>query len=471
MAVQEISGAGNIKLAFPRKREKPSNNDFNYYLNAILQQPHQTNVENNNVTYKNNTENQNYSRDVKENEVRERLTSKKSKEVSQDNRGPDNEVSKIQEEKGKEINNNEVGNQDKNKADGTQKDALKKDALKKDAQKIDGIFTKALVVANGKKTTVDIRNLSDVQSKVQPGKLDQKEFLSHIGKVLGIQNLDVKELLAKGLLSEEEVKSLLAEALNSGKKAHSSKNIKEITEELKAMSSEKANKIGTIKDINLFEGQNKGLYSGQKDFLKDFDNGIKVIHTSTGQKKGSELSQVNRANISSLGSENGNSSALATSHVQFSSLLPQDNSQLGGTGISNIPSLITNVLETARLVRTGGQQEIQIKLQPETLGNLKLRATVEGNNLTLHLLVESTEAAKALQVAIPELRQAVYQQGLNLDQVQVQVGSEGSSENNQTGDFNKNRQGQNLHGQVADWMNYDENEPGSSTWYNLNYLA
>lgn len=94
--------------------------------------------------------------------------------------------------------------------------------------------------------------------------------------------------------------------------------------------------------------------------------------------------------------------------------------------LRNLPEITGAVLEAARVARATGRQELEIRLQPENLGHMKLTASLMEGRLAVHLLVESREAARVLQAAVPEMRQTLAQQGFHLDQVHVQVGGEGS---------------------------------------------
>ncbi|MBE3572684.1 MAG: flagellar hook-length control protein FliK [Moorella humiferrea] len=94
--------------------------------------------------------------------------------------------------------------------------------------------------------------------------------------------------------------------------------------------------------------------------------------------------------------------------------------------LRNLSEITSAVLEAARVTRSTGRQELEIRLQPENLGHMKLTASLMEGRLVVHFLVENREAARILQAAVPEMRQTLIQQGFHLDQVQVQVGGEGS---------------------------------------------
>lgn len=139
-------------------------------------------------------------------------------------------------------------------------------------------------------------------------------------------------------------------------------------------------------------------------------------------------------------------------------------------GVNNLPEVIASTLTAARLARTGSQRELELQLQPENLGTLKLRASLEGGRMILHLLVESSEAARALQAAVPEMRQAVAGQGLRLDQVQVQVGGDGQAGDNQNGGNGGYHRGDGRQPQAPLWPEAAVARDATGN-YRLNYLA
>lgn len=158
----------------------------------------------------------------------------------------------------------------------------------------------------------------------------------------------------------------------------------------------------------------------------------------------------------------------------FPALFPGNGQQAGGVvlPVSNLPGVLATIMASARMSRSGSQQELEIQLQPESLGNMKLKATLEGGRLVLHLLVENSEAARALQAAVPEMRQAVAQQGLRLDQVQVQVGGEGPGSGSQAGDSGEQSRGSpGWYRGMPGWAGHEEKETVSASWYRLDYLA
>ncbi|OIQ59577.1 flagellar hook-length control protein FliK [Moorella thermoacetica] len=157
----------------------------------------------------------------------------------------------------------------------------------------------------------------------------------------------------------------------------------------------------------------------------------------------------------------------------FNAIMGGNSQQAGNqvAQINNLPQVFATILSTARLAATNGRQELELQLQPENLGKLKLRALLDGGRLTLQLLVESSEAARALQAAVPEMRQAAAVQGLRLDQVQVQVGGDGQgSGRHQADSQGEYRQGAGWRRQSPGWPGSPDLE-GTINRYRLDYLA
>ncbi|AOQ23433.1 hypothetical protein MTAT_10140 [Moorella thermoacetica] len=158
----------------------------------------------------------------------------------------------------------------------------------------------------------------------------------------------------------------------------------------------------------------------------------------------------------------------------FNAIMGGNSQQAGNqvAQINNLPEVFATILSTARLAATNGRQELELQLQPENLGKLKLRALLDGGRLTLQLLVESSEAARALQAAVPEMRQAAAVQGLRLDQVQVQVGGDGHGGGRHQADSQgEYRQGSGWRRQSPGWPVRPSNLEGTINRYRLDYLA
>ncbi|MBE3580483.1 MAG: flagellar hook-length control protein FliK [Thermoanaerobacteraceae bacterium] len=86
----------------------------------------------------------------------------------------------------------------------------------------------------------------------------------------------------------------------------------------------------------------------------------------------------------------------------------------------NATELAARITSLTREGRTQ-RQELELQLKPPGLGKMRLYTVLVDNRLSVHMVVETPEAGRVLQLSLPELRQALQGQGLSLDQVQVQV--------------------------------------------------
>ncbi|MEW8957616.1 MAG: flagellar hook-length control protein FliK [Moorella sp. (in: firmicutes)] len=194
-------------------------------------------------------------------------------------------------------------------------------------------------------------------------------------------------------------------------------------------------------------GSSQAGLTTAKNILNSTEPGPGMNHTG-GQR---EPGTVGGAGIT------GNDS-IVTGQGSFPTVFLGTDWQAGGMvlPVSNLPEVMTVIMASARMSRSGSQQELEIQLWPENLGNMKLKAVLEGGRLVVHLLVENSEAARTLQAAVPEMRQAVAQQGLRLDQVQMQVGdsAKGTAQQGLRLDFDQAQAGNSVKrtaGFGADW--------------------
>lgn len=70
-------------------------------------------------------------------------------------------------------------------------------------------------------------------------------------------------------------------------------------------------------------------------------------------------------------------------------------------------------------VKNGGQ--IQVRLEPEELGEVKLNLSVENNRVKAHLMTQHQQVQEVLERHLPRLRETLEQQGFKLDQLQVSI--------------------------------------------------
>jgi flagellar hook-length control protein FliK len=67
---------------------------------------------------------------------------------------------------------------------------------------------------------------------------------------------------------------------------------------------------------------------------------------------------------------------------------------------------------------------VSLQLHPRELGALRLEIKVEQDNIKAHITVQNPQAQELIDRHLPRLREALEQQGLHLQQVEVTVATE-----------------------------------------------
>ncbi|MFQ6112350.1 MAG: flagellar hook-length control protein FliK, partial [Nitrospinota bacterium] len=103
----------------------------------------------------------------------------------------------------------------------------------------------------------------------------------------------------------------------------------------------------------------------------------------------------------------------------------------GGTEAKAAPSpfrtelqerILEQVIEKATLSINGGKREVSLRLEPETLGVVRIQMRLEEGVLSARLMAESHAVKEALEAGLPRLRETLAQQGLSLEHLRVDVG-------------------------------------------------
>lgn len=93
--------------------------------------------------------------------------------------------------------------------------------------------------------------------------------------------------------------------------------------------------------------------------------------------------------------------------------------------------VMNQILQGAKLMVKNGVAHMHMELQPPALGKLQLALVVEGELVTARFTAESQTVQALIESNLPELRSALQEAGLQVDQLQVDVetgaGSQGGS--------------------------------------------
>ncbi|MGE3724462.1 MAG: flagellar hook-length control protein FliK [Candidatus Sericytochromatia bacterium] len=133
--------------------------------------------------------------------------------------------------------------------------------------------------------------------------------------------------------------------------------------------------------------------------------------------------------------------------------------------------------ERIRLLRQTGQNQMRLNLQPAELGRVSLQIVQKEQELHLHIFTDTVLAKELLESQIGQLKQALSQQGLNLQQCQIEVNPEQSGQ-----DFSQERPSQHPTQQSAktgqsDWddaefeLNLSDLQHPQPDANRVNYLA
>ncbi|MBT9548278.1 MAG: flagellar hook-length control protein FliK [Candidatus Sericytochromatia bacterium] len=80
--------------------------------------------------------------------------------------------------------------------------------------------------------------------------------------------------------------------------------------------------------------------------------------------------------------------------------------------------------ERIRLLRQAGQSQMRLNLQPAELGRVSLQIVQKEQELHLHIFTDTVMAKELLESQIGQLKQSLMQQGLHLQQCQIEVNPE-----------------------------------------------
>lgn len=117
------------------------------------------------------------------------------------------------------------------------------------------------------------------------------------------------------------------------------------------------------------------------------------------------------------------------------------------------------IVEQAKLLQKGADSEMIIKLNPEHLGQLSLKVSVNGNGgVTATFHTDNAQVRAVLETTMLQLKQQLNDQGIKVDSVEVQAGlPDGQLPQNQgqQGGYQQ-AQGEQVRSQQADLKDFEE---------------
>lgn len=121
----------------------------------------------------------------------------------------------------------------------------------------------------------------------------------------------------------------------------------------------------------------------------------------------------------------------------------------------NVPQ---QIVEQARLLQRGTDSQMIIKLNPEHLGQLSLKVSVNGNGgVTATFHTDNAQVRAILETTMTQLRQQLNEQGIKVDNVEVQTGlPDGQLPQDQGQQGFYQQQGQQVRSTQADLHDFEE---------------
>lgn len=121
----------------------------------------------------------------------------------------------------------------------------------------------------------------------------------------------------------------------------------------------------------------------------------------------------------------------------------------------NVPQ---QIVEQARLLQNGENSEMVIKLNPEHLGELSLKVSVNGNGgVTATFHTDNAQVRAILETTMIQLKDQLNEQGIKVDSVEVQTGlPDGQLPQDQGQQGYYQQQGEEVRSQAVDLKDFEE---------------
>lgn len=91
--------------------------------------------------------------------------------------------------------------------------------------------------------------------------------------------------------------------------------------------------------------------------------------------------------------------------------------------------IINQVVKKADIIVQNGHQEMIMKLEPESLGKLNLKISVENGIITAKFIAESQQVKEVLESSFNQLKDALQEKGISVQSLSVSVGQQGAEFN------------------------------------------
>ena len=220
---------------------------------------------------------------------------------------------------------------------------------------------------------------------------------------------------------------------------------------------------------NLTDGLEVVESEGQLQQNMPVMNGQQSMTNGQGQQQGSQLQGEASFDVVVPGQQD--SKAVENDSVANQGLSFQQNldNQIGATQKMDGNAAQTNqaretynvpqqIVEQAKLLQRGTDSQMIIKLNPEHLGQLSLKVSVNGNGgVTATFHTDNAQVRAILETTMTQLKQQLDEQGIKVDNVEVHTGlPDGQLPQDQGQQGFYQQQGQQVRSQQADLQDFEE---------------
>lgn len=220
---------------------------------------------------------------------------------------------------------------------------------------------------------------------------------------------------------------------------------------------------------NLTDGLEVVESEGQLQQNMPVTNGQQSMTNGQGQQQGSQLQGEASFDVVVPGQQD--SKAVENDSAANQGLNFQQNldNQIGATQKMDGNAAQTNqaretynvpqqIVEQAKLLQRGTDSQMIIKLNPEHLGQLSLKVSVNGNGgVTATFHTDNAQVRAILETTMTQLKQQLDEQGIKVDNVEVHTGlPDGQLPQDQGQQGFYQQQGQQVRSQQADLQDFEE---------------
>ena len=110
--------------------------------------------------------------------------------------------------------------------------------------------------------------------------------------------------------------------------------------------------------------------------------------------------------------------------------------------------IVGQIVEKVRVTLNQNSTSMEMQLYPEHLGKLQIKVVSEDGVMTAKILAETEAAKQAIEGGLTSLKEALEQQNLKVDAVEVMVSTTGFEKNQEENNTSEQKQQRNLSGKI-----------------------